>query len=191
MLKTIKLTILSLLCVVYGFEAFSQIGLAVKLGGNLSHANGLSFRSSNRLGFQVGGVLRYYFHSNMAIQAEPTFHLSRIRANSATLEKNNGIKKGNKALHSFGLPVLFKLNVTPSFALLGGVEFDKLLNTEEYLLNNGEQAFKGGYRTGYSFGAEMGKIYFRYRSIRQGTRIYNNWNADIQQYQFGVKWNIF
>lgn len=182
---------LTILFLTIGTKAFSQIGLGVRLGGNLSHADALSFRSSNRLGFQIGGVLSYHFRPNMAIQAEPAFNLTRIRANSETIQEADGIDKGNKRLHFFELPVLFRLDVTRNFALLGGVEFNKLLNAERHLLNNGAQAFKGGDRLGYSFGIELGKLYFRYRAFEQSTHIHRSWASDIQQYQVGVKWNFF
>lgn len=174
-----------------GSQAFSQIGLGVRLGGNLSHADAISFRSSNRVGFQVGGVLSYHFHPKMAIQVEPTLNLSRIRANSETIHEANGIDKGNKALYFFDLPVLFRWDIARSFALLGGAAFNTLLNDDKYRLNNGEKAFKGGTKLGYSFGAELGKFYFRYYAVERSANIHRSWSPNIQQYQIGVKWDIF
>lgn len=181
---------ITFLCLACGHEAFSQIGLGMKLGGNLSHADGLSFRSSNRVGGQVGGVLRYHFRPSMAIQAEPTFNLTRIRANAETAHQETGIPKGNKALSFFDLPVLFRLDVMSSFALLAGVEFNTLLNKDRYRLNNDEEAFKGGIRLGYSLGAELGKFYFRYRFVERQARVHRSWSPGIQQYQLGMKWDI-
>lgn len=172
-------------------ETFSQIGAGIKFGGNLSHADGLSFRSANRVGFQVGGIVSYHFKPIMAIQVEPTYNVTRIRTNSETVDQIDGIAKGNKALQFFDLPVLFKLDVTSGFALLGGLEFNKLLNEDKYLLNNGEMVFNKGSRLGYTFGLELGKFYFRYRNVERKTGIYRNWNTIISQYQIGLKWNLF
>lgn len=172
-------------------NVFSQIGAGIKLGGNLSHADGLSFRSTNRVGFQVGGIVSYHFRPNMAIQVEPTYNVTRVRTNSETVDQVNGIAKGNKALQFFDFPVLFKLDLTSNFALLGGLEFNKLLNEDKYLLNNGEEAFNRGSRMGYTFGLELGKLYFRYRNVERKTGVYHNWNTSISQYQIGVKWNLF
>lgn len=172
-------------------KVFSQIGAGIKFGGNLSHADGSAFRSANRVGFQVGGIVSYHFRPNMAIQVEPTYNMTRIRTNSETVDQVNGITKGNKALQFFDLPVLFKLDVTSNFALLGGLEFNKLLNEDKYLLNNGDEAFNKGSRLGYTFGLELGKFYFRYRNVERKTGVYQNWNTSISQYQIGVKWNLF
>ncbi|WP_144036499.1 hypothetical protein [Sphingobacterium psychroaquaticum] len=125
------------------------------------------------------------------LQTEPTFNLTRIRANSETVDDPNGISKGNKTLIFFDLPILFRLDVTSGFTLLGGTEFNKLINDNNHLLNNGEKAFNRGSRLGYSFGLELGKFYFRYRGVERKTNVYRNWNATIQQYQFGIKWDFF
>jgi len=44
---------------------------------------------------------------------------------------------------------------------------------------------------GYTFGLELGKLYFRYRNVERKTGVYHNWNTSISQYQIGVKWNLF
>lgn len=193
MFKNIRLTVIVVLLflLIPVRESFSQIGVGIKFGGNLSHADGLSFRSSNRVGFQAGGIISYHFKPSMAIQAEPTYNVSRIRTNSETVDYSNGISKGNKALQFFDLPILFKLDVTSGFALLGGIEFNELLNEDKYNLNNGERAFNRGSRLGYTFGLELGKLYFRYRAIERKTGVYRNWNTLIEQYQIGVKWIVF
>lgn len=183
--------LLTLLCLMLVSEGFSQVGVGIKLGGNLSGADALSFRSSKRLGFQIGTAASYHFRPNMAIQAEPTFNLTRVRTNSETVHETKGIDKGNKALHFFDLPVLFRLDVTLGFALLGGIEFNSLLNEGKYRLNNNEYAFKEGTRLGYTVGLELGKFYFRYRGFERSTNVYRSWTTTIQQYQVGVRWDIF
>lgn len=183
--------LLTVLCLMFVSEGVSQVGMGVKLGGNLSGADAPSFRSSKRLGFQVGAVLSYHFRPNLGIQAEPTFNLTRVRTNSETVHETKGIDKGNKALHFFDLPVLFRLDVTPVFALLGGVEFNSLLNEDKYRLNNNDQAFKDGTRLGYTFGLELGKFYFRYRGFERSTHVHRSWTTAIQQYQVGIRWDIF
>ena len=142
------------------------------------------------MGFQAGGILSYHFKRSIGIQAEPTFNATRIRTTSETIDQVNGISKGNKALHFFDLPILFKLNLTSGFALLCGIEFNELLNEDKYNLNNGERTFNRGSRLGSAFGLEVGKFYFRYRSVERKTAIYRNWNTLIEQYQIGVKWIV-
>jgi hypothetical protein len=193
MFKNIRftITVFLLFLLIPVTESFSQIGGGIKLGGNLSHANGLSFRSTNRLGFQAGGILSYHFKPSMAIQVEPSLNLSRIRTNSETVAQINGISKGNQTLHFFDLPILFKLDITSGFSLLGGLEFNELLNEDKNKLNNGDRAFNKGSRLGYTFGLELGKFYFRYRAVERKTGVYRNWNSVIEQYQIGAKWILF
>ena len=169
---------------------FSQVGIGVKLGGNLSAADAVSFRSSKRIGFQLGAVASYHFRSNMAIQVEPTFNLTRLRANAETSHEPTGIGKGNKALQFFDLPILFRLDISPKFALLAGANVNSLLNEEKYLLVNQEEAFKRGVRLGYTVGVELGKFYFRYLGFDRQTNIHRSWTATIHQYQVGIKWDI-
>src|SRR5690606_41246360 len=92
-----------------------------------------------------------------------------------TVHETKGIDKGNKALHFFDLPVLFRLDVTPGFALLGGVEFNSLLNEDRYRLNNSAPAFKSGIQLGYTVGLELGKFYVRYRGFERSTEVHRSW----------------
>lgn len=171
-------------------SAKGQVNIGVLGGLNLSNSDGQSFRSSNRIGLQTGGFLTYHLTDYMALQGEPSFNIARLRSKGTGNDDLNGIQKGTKSLQYFNFPVLFKLKITPGFALLVGGEFNKLLNDEDYRLGNGGQAFKGGQRLGYSFGLELGKMYFRYRGLGKFTRVKENLNAQINQYQVGMRWSL-
>lgn len=181
-------------CVVMLFaanELSAQISADLRFGGNLSHLDGRSFRSAKKVGLQAGLALQYNFTKNVAVQAEPSFSIARVRANEQTQTMDAGIEKGTKSLHYFTMPLFFKLCITSKFALLAGPEWSKLLNESKYELNNGGNAFQHRTRLGYSVGLELGSIYFRYREIKRVSYVHADRHAAIAQYQLGFKWDLF
>jgi len=172
-------------------ELSAQVSAGLRLGGNLSHLDGNSFRSAKKIGLQAGIALQYSLTKNLALQAEPSFNIARVRANEQTQTMDAGIEKGTKSLHYFHIPLFFKLCITPKFALLAGPEWSKLLNESKYQLNNGRNAFQHRTRLGYSVGLELGSIYFRYREVKRVTNVHADAHAAIAQYQLGFKWDLF
>lgn len=193
MLKMAKLRIIQLFVLIFfiSTKTEAQVNMGVLGGLNLSNSDGQNFRSSNRIGLQVGGFLTYHFTDHIAIQGEPSFNITRLRSKNVSSDHPNEIPKGTKSLQYFNFPVLFKLKITPGFALLAGGEFNKLLNDKDYSLVNGDPAFKSGQRLGYSLGLELGKIYFRYRGLEKFSQANNSSNAQINQYQIGMRWTLF
>lgn len=165
----------------------AQIQIGVHGGGNLSKAIGSEFRSSNRIGFQFGAFFTYGLNSYLALQLEPGYNLSRIRSNETTHMLPNGISKATRSVDYFNLPLFVKLSITSQFALLAGIEFNKLLTEEKHLLNNSLPAFNTALSTGYAFGVEFSKLYFRYRRQHRISRINAPSDAYLQQLQFGIR----
>ncbi|TDS10970.1 outer membrane beta-barrel protein [Sphingobacterium paludis] len=190
-MKQCRHLLILIFSLLYAPTLLAQIGLGIRLGGNLSNANGDGFRSAQKIGFQAGAALRVDITKLLAVQAEPSFNITRIRANDRTAMYPEGIQKGTKSLHYFNLPVLLKLKITPSFALLGGVEFSSLINDDKYRLNNGAPAFRSDVRFGHSLGVELSRFYFRYRGLKRPSDVHGNWHADIEQYQLGMKFDLF
>ncbi|WP_293943580.1 MULTISPECIES: outer membrane beta-barrel protein [unclassified Sphingobacterium] len=172
-------------------KTFAQFGMSIRAGGNLSSTNGSAFHSNKKIGFQIGGDLTYHFDKNIALQAEPAYNLIRIRNNDQTAQRAHGIGAGTRKLAYMSVPLYLKLNFTRTIAILGGLDFNFLLNDDRYKLNNGENAFRSRPRTGYSLGAELGGLYFRYRKFNRTNNIIDNWTADIEQYQLGFKFELF
>ncbi|KGE13735.1 outer membrane beta-barrel protein [Sphingobacterium deserti] len=190
-MKQCRHLLILMFSLLYAPTLLAQVGLGIRLGGNLSNANGDGFRSAKKIGFQAGAALRVDISKLFAVQAEPSFNIARIRANDQTAIYPEGIQKGTKSLHYFNLPVLLKLKITPGFALLGGVEFNSLINDDRYRLNNGAPAFRSGVRFGHSVGLELSRFYFRYRGMKRPSDVHGNWHADIEQYQLGMKFDFF
>lgn len=195
MLVNKRMKIVFAVTVIFGMlcthDALAQFGMGLRAGGNLSGTNGSAFRSGKRIGFQIGGDLRYHFNKNIALQAEPVYNLMRIRNNDQTAEREYGIGAGTRKLEYMSVPLYLKVNFTRTIAIMGGLDFNFLLNDDRYKLNNGENAFRSKPRTGYSLGAELGKVYFRYRKFNRTNDIIDNWTADIEQYQLGLKFELF
>lgn len=182
---------LLILVLLFSDRLSAQIGAGLRFGGNLSHLDGNSFRSAKKIGLQAGIALQYSFTRNLGAQIEPSFNISRVRSNEQTSMYDEGISKGTKSLHYVNVPLFFKLSITSKFALLAGPELSKLLNESKYRLNNGEEAFKDGTRVGYSLGLELGPLYFRYREVKRVSHVRSDWHAAIEQYQLGIKWDLF
>lgn len=195
MLVNKRMKIVFAVTVIFGMlcthDVLAQFGMGLRAGGNLSGTNGSAFRSGKRIGFQIGGDLRYHFNKNIALQAEPAYNLMRIRNNDQTAESEYGIGAGTRKLEYMSVPLYLKVNFTRTIAIMGGLDFNFLLNDDRYKLNNGANAFRSKPRTGYSLGAELGKVYFRYRKFNRTNDIIDNWTADIEQYQLGLKFELF
>lgn len=172
-------------------NTMAQVGLGVRAGGNLSSTNGTGFYSSKRIGYQLGGHVNYHFNKNLALQAEPAYNLVRIRNNETTAQREHGIGAGTRKLEYINVPLYLKISFTSTVAIMGGLDFNFLLNDDRYKLNNGANAFRSKTRTGYSLGAEIGGVYFRYRKFNRTNNIVDNWTADIEQYQLGYKFDLF
>ncbi len=168
----------------------AQIDIGISGGLNLSKANGTYYRSVNKFGLQVGGFLTYHLNDYFAVQAEPSFNISRIRTNDNNKGLPHGLNKGNKALQFFNLPLYLKLKIAPNFALVAGPEYNKLLNGEDFRLNNGEAAFKDDGRFGYGLGIELGKFYFRYRNLKKFDEIGDTNDVNMNQYQVGLRFKL-
>lgn len=168
----------------------AQLNMGIHVGGNLGSLKGDAFRSSKKIGAQGGIFLSYHFNKYLGVQVEPGFNLNRVRANRSTIEHPHGIQKGNKRLYFFNMPMYLKISILPGVALLGGPEINKLINDQKYRLNDGQAAFKPGYRLGYGLGLELGKIYFRYKVNSRVSKVVGDWNAPIEQFQLGLRFSF-
>ena len=190
-----KISIIFLSTIMLGLlstqQVCAQLGMGIRAGGNLSSGHGTAFQSGKKLGYHIGGHLTYHFNKTIALQAEPVYNLIRIRNNEQTAQRDQGIGAGTRKLEYISAPLYLKLNFTERIAIMAGLDFNFLMNDNRYKLNNGENAFRHQPRTGYSLGAEIGGLYFRYRKFNRTTNIVENWTAAIEQYQLGYKFDLF
>ncbi|SJN19034.1 hypothetical protein FM107_01600 [Sphingobacterium sp. JB170] len=170
--------------------SFAQIDIGISGGVNLSKPDGTYFRSAGKVGLQVGAFLTYHLTDHFALQGEPSFNVTRIRANDEGKSISNGLNKGNKSVQFFNLPLYAKLKITPNFAIVGGPEYNKILNDGDFRLNDGAEAFKDSGRFGYGLGLDIGNFYFRYRSLKKFDEIGDTHDLKLNQYQIGFRWKL-
>lgn len=185
-------SLVALIAVLFiGQSSFAQLGLGIRVGGNLTGTDGSAFQSRKRIGFQAGADLTFKFHEKIAIQAEPTYHLLRVASHTYAPDNPQGISAGRRSLRYINVPLLLKLHLTNGFALLGGPDLNQLLNVDVHRLNNEAEAFTKRPNVGYMLGIDLGNLYFRYRNMRRYNTVIDNGDAQINQFQLGFKWSIF
>lgn len=171
-------------------SANAQVGFGLLAGGNLSRAEGEAFSSKKRIGYQAGIALSYSFTPQVALQLEPTYTAVKTRTNDDTRWISDGIAPGNQTLKYANVPLYLRLNFTKGIAVLAGPDINWLINQDDYMLNNNTPAFRDRTKFGITLGANLGALYFRYKMIRRNNNIVNNWGAQIEQFQLGLKMDI-
>lgn len=118
--------------------------LGIKGGANLGKISGASFKDQFTLGYHVGGFATIGLGNKFAIQPEVLFN----QVNNDTATSPNAIfefKNADKAQLKFlSIPVLLNYNVNKFITLQAGPQFGILLNKNDNLVQNGNNAFKSG-----------------------------------------------
>jgi len=141
-----KTTILSLALLLFiGLSAFSQsFSLGIKGGANLGKIEGQSFKDEFSLGYHVGGFATIGLGKKFAIQPEVLFN----QINNDTTTSFSDVFRVKNAkdiqLKYLSIPLLLNYNVAPFLTLQVGPQFGVLLNKNDNLFQNGENAFKSG-----------------------------------------------
>jgi hypothetical protein len=141
-----KTTILSLALLLFiGSSAFSQsFSLGIKGGANLGKIEGQSFKDEFSLGYHVGGFATIGLGKKFAIQPEVLFN----QINNDTTTSFSDVFRVKNAkdiqLKYLSIPLLLNYNVAPFLTLQVGPQFGVLLNKNDNLFQNGENAFKSG-----------------------------------------------
>lgn len=142
-MKTKLLTIALFLFI--GSSAFSQsFSLGIKGGANLGKIEGQSFKNEFSLGYHVGGFATIGLGKKFAIQPEVLFN----QINNDTTTNFSDVFRvknaGSIQLKYLSIPLLLNYNLTKFLAIQAGPQFGVLLNKNENLLQNGQNAFKSG-----------------------------------------------
>ncbi len=124
---------------------FSQtFKLGIKGGANLGKISGASFKDKFTLGYNVGGFATIGLGNKFAIQPEVLFN----QVNNDTATSFSEIFKVQHAdqiqLKFLSIPVLLNYNLNKFITLQAGPQFGILLNKNDNLLQNGNNAFKSG-----------------------------------------------
>ena len=128
-----------------GSAAFSQtFKLGIKGGANLGKISGQSFKDEFSLGYHIGGFATIGLGDKFAIQPEVLFN----QVNNDTSTSFSDVFKVKNVssiqLKYLSIPVLLNYNINKYLTLQAGPQFGILLNENDNLLQNGNNAFKSG-----------------------------------------------
>jgi hypothetical protein len=120
--------------------------LGIKAGANLFKVDGESFSQEFQFGYAVGAFSELNFTPNFGIQPEVMFNQTNYRTatNFSSVYEVNGYDGVKGKLNYLSIPVLLSLRPIPFLSILVGPQFGILLNPDEHLVANGEEAFKKG-----------------------------------------------
>ncbi len=124
---------------------FSQtFKVGIKGGANLGKISGVSFKDEFSFGYHVGGFATIGLSKKFAIQPEVLFN----QVNNDTTTSFSDIFKVKNAdkiqLKFLSIPLLLNYNINKFITLQAGPQFGILLNKNDNLLQNGNNAFKSG-----------------------------------------------
>jgi len=135
--------------------------LGAKLGANLGKIDGQSFKDGYNFGYVLGGYAVLGINKTIGIQPEVLFSQT-----NTTVDSGYGLVKPKDVhLNYLNIPILLNINASKLLTFQLGPQFSILMNKDQSLVENGENAFKGG-----DFAAVLGaqlnfgllKVYGRY-----------------------------
>jgi hypothetical protein len=133
------------LCLMLTLSAAVQaqtLHLGAKLGANLGKIDGQSFKDGYNFGYVAGAFVYIGLNKNIGIQPELLFS----QTNTTLKDSSDVIITKPKDLHLnyLNIPVLLNINASKLLTLQLGPQFSILMNKDQSLVTNGENAFKGG-----------------------------------------------
>ncbi len=144
------------------------IKLGVKAGANLTKVSGASFEDEFETGYQLGGWADIGLGGKLGIQPELLWSTSKTTRDTSFRQvyqfKDREIK-----LDYLTIPVLLRYDVSKLVTLNLGPQFGILLNKEKTIIQNGEEAFKGG-----DFGM-VGGLQLNFSALR----VYGRYNVGL------------
>ena len=163
-----KKTILSTLVILMAAIATNaqSVNLGIKAGANLTKIDGVSFDDSYKLSYQAGGFAEIDFTKKFGIQPELLFSQTSYKTQSGTNPIYTNINKNTDVnLNYLTIPVLLRYNISSIVTLNLGPQFGILLNNNNTVLQNGQNAFKSGdfsVVSGVQLNISAFRIYGRY-----------------------------
>ncbi len=175
-----------------------RIHVGIKGGTNLVRFDGKRWEDGFRYGFHAGGFVQLKLIGKLSLQGEALF--SQLVADTAKdftdvvdyirfAESRKTIK-----LNYLDIPVMVNIGIGPikALQLQLGVQYGLLLNKNETLLTNGQQAFKSGQLSALGgvklqFGPLniMGRYLLGLDNINNVTNK-NKWKSQTAQFSLGI-----
>lgn len=176
-------------------SAFSQsFGFGLKGGANLTKISGKSFNEEYELGYQLGVFSEIDFSKTLGIQPELLYSQVNTKRTSGFNTIYNNLAEPNATndiqLKYLSIPVLLRYNVGKILTLNVGPQFSILVDDNENLLANGQNAFKKGDFSmvgGIGLNISRLRVYGRYNiGLNNINDIDNRDQWKNQQVQLGV-----
>ena len=176
-------------------SAFSQgFGFGLKGGANLTKISGKSFNEEYELGYQLGVFSEIDFSKTLGIQPELLYSQINTKRTSGFNTIYNNLAEPNATndiqLKYLSIPVLLRYNVGKILTLNVGPQFSILVDDNENLLANGQNAFKKGDFSmvgGIGLNISRLRVYGRYNiGLNNINDIDNRDQWKNQQVQLGV-----
>lgn len=177
-----------------GTVAQAQTGfrLGVKAGANLNKIDGQSFDQGFDFSYHAGAFAEIDFAKRWGLQPEV------IWSQTATKRANNidaiyNTLPTNLKLDYLMVPVLLRYSPIGLLSFVAGPQFGVLINKNENLLSNGQQAFKSGDFSmvlGAQVNLKVLRIYGRYNIGLQNINDFSNqqkWQSQQVQLGLGLK----
>jgi hypothetical protein len=121
------------------------VHFGIKAGANLFKVDGQSMSSEFKFGYNVGAFAELNFTPNIGIQPELLFNQTNYRTGTQFGDiYSGGINSYEGKLRYLSIPILLSFKPIPLLSLQVGPQFGILLNQDEHLFANAQQAFKGG-----------------------------------------------
>lgn len=166
--------------------------LGVKAGANLNKIDGQSFDQGFNFSYHAGAFAEIDFAKRWGIQPEV------IWSQTATKPANNldaiyTTLPTNVKLDYLMVPILLRYSPIGLLSFVAGPQFGVLINKNENLLSNGQQAFKSGDFSmvlGAQVNLKVLRIYGRYNIGLQNINDFSNqqkWQSQQVQLGLGLK----
>lgn len=193
-MKKLMFTIFVLVITGVAVNAQSGFRLGIKAGANLNQISGQTFDDGYDLSYHLGGFAEIDFTKKWGLQPEVLWSQSKTTRTSGFNNIyqpiiNPGSDQQIK-LDYILIPILLRYNVGKMLTLNAGPQFGILINQDNNLLINGQNAFKNG-DFSMVFGGQLNfsslRIYGRYNiGLNNINDIDNKEKWTNQQIQLGV-----
>lgn len=177
-----------------GIASAQGFRVGIKAGANMNKVSGQSFNDGFDLSYHVGGFAEIDFNKKWGIQPELLWSQSSTTRSSGFNSIYTGVLNPNSDQHIrldyLAIPILLRYNVGSTLSLNAGPQYGILINQNDNLLQNGQNAFKKG-DFAMVFGAQLNFyfliIYGRYNiGLQNINDIDNKDKWTNQQIQLGL-----
>jgi len=183
--------ILFAVLVVAGITVNAQKGfrLGVKAGANLNKIDGQSFDQGFDFSYHAGAFVEYDFSKRWGIQPEVIWSQTSTKRGT-NIDAIYSTLPTNVKLDYLMVPILLRYSPIGLLSFVAGPQFGVLINKDDNLLQNGQQAFKSGDLSmvlGAQVNLKVLRIYGRYNVGLQNINDFSDqqkWTN--QQVQLGV-----